>query len=265
MDKRFVVSTWNATSEPQQTVWRAMHQCYNQGFNPDNTLIDEWSEEEYGNKIVKHLLAGDRGHYGCLEHPSITFEVGFFPHTVIQQLRTHRVGVTFDVQSFRYTGKQIVEVGEELLNRFGGTPDSGQIIDNFDEVYNILDLLFYITKEITSDRGHWKGTENDLWLLNLQELNTFSQAVDGYYHLVEERDIPYQVARNIIPYAIRQHFSFSVNARSLMHILDLRAKANAQYEIRCLCDLLMVEFEKWMPQVASWYNEKRWQKARLAP
>ena len=30
----------------------------------------------------------------------------------MQQARTHRVGVSFDVQSFRYTGKQFVEVIE---------------------------------------------------------------------------------------------------------------------------------------------------------
>jgi len=30
--------------------------------------------------------------------------VGLVPHSVMQQARTHRVGVSFDVQSMRYTG-----------------------------------------------------------------------------------------------------------------------------------------------------------------
>ena len=34
----------------------------------------------------------------CLEHPQITFNVGYFPHSMMQQVRTHRVGVSFDVQ-----------------------------------------------------------------------------------------------------------------------------------------------------------------------
>jgi thymidylate synthase (FAD) len=31
---------------------------------------------------------------------------------MMQQVRTHRVGVSFDVQSFRYTGQRIVNVAE---------------------------------------------------------------------------------------------------------------------------------------------------------
>jgi thymidylate synthase (FAD) len=34
----------------------------------------------------------------CLEHPQIVFNVGWFPHSTMQQIRTHRVGVSFDVQ-----------------------------------------------------------------------------------------------------------------------------------------------------------------------
>jgi thymidylate synthase (FAD) len=55
------------------------------------------------------------------------------------------------------------------------------------------------------------------------------------------------------------------NVRSLMHFLDLRAKLDAQLEIQALCELMMVEFEKWTPAIAAYYKEKRWGKARLAP
>jgi thymidylate synthase (FAD) len=34
----------------------------------------------------------------CLEHPQIVFNCGYFPHSVMQQARTHRTGVSFDVQ-----------------------------------------------------------------------------------------------------------------------------------------------------------------------
>jgi thymidylate synthase (FAD) len=72
-----------------------MHQDYSENFVFDE---DPPSESEAGALIVKHLLAGERGHYGPLEHPAITFNVGGFPHSVMQQARTHRVGVSFDVQ-----------------------------------------------------------------------------------------------------------------------------------------------------------------------
>jgi thymidylate synthase (FAD) len=50
-----------------------------------------------------------------------------------------------------------------------------------------------------------------------------------------------------------------------MHFFDLRSKADAQDEIRDLCELLMTEFEGWMPELAAWYKANRYGKARLAP
>ena len=67
-----------------------------------------WPDEAKAGEIcVKRLLAGERGHYGPLEHAQIVLNVGWFPHSVMQQARTHRVGVSFDVQSMRYTGDRI--------------------------------------------------------------------------------------------------------------------------------------------------------------
>jgi len=41
--------------------------------------------------------------------------VGWFPHSVMQQARTHRVGVSFDVQSMRYTGERICRAARSEL------------------------------------------------------------------------------------------------------------------------------------------------------
>ncbi|MEO0968443.1 MAG: FAD-dependent thymidylate synthase [Cyanobacteria bacterium J06639_18] len=94
---RFRVEVITKTPNPQQVVYAAMHQDYT-----DNFVFDELdrfpSESKCGELIVKRLLAGERGHYGPLEHPQIVFNCGYFPHSVMQQARTHRVGVSFDVQ-----------------------------------------------------------------------------------------------------------------------------------------------------------------------
>lgn len=96
MDK-FRVELIAATPNPQQVIWAAMHQDYSEDLVWDRR--DKFPDEiRAGALVVKHLLAGDRGHYGCLEHPQITLNVGYFPHSMMQQLRTHRVGVSFDVQ-----------------------------------------------------------------------------------------------------------------------------------------------------------------------
>ena len=95
MDPYFRVEVLNRTEHPQTLCWWAMHQDYSEEFAFDENPP---SEPEAGALVVKHLLAGERGHYGPLEHPSITFACGWFPHSVMQQARTHRVGVSFDVQ-----------------------------------------------------------------------------------------------------------------------------------------------------------------------
>jgi thymidylate synthase (FAD) len=57
----------------------------------------------------------------------------------------------------------------------------------------------------------------------------------------------------------------SVNVRSLMHLLDLRAKEDAQLECQWFCELLLAQFKMWCPEVAEWYLKNRWKKAKLAP
>lgn len=94
---RFRVAVISQTPNPQQVVYAAMHQDYSENFVADERST--WPDEEKaGEVIVKRLLAGERGHYGPLEHPQIVLNCGFFPHSVMQQARTHRVGISFDVQ-----------------------------------------------------------------------------------------------------------------------------------------------------------------------
>jgi thymidylate synthase (FAD) len=94
---RFRVEVLAKTPNPQQVIYAAMHQDYTEAFVYDERL-DFPSEEACGELIIKRLLAGDRGHFGPMEHPQIVFNCGYFPHSVMQQARTHRVGVSFDVQ-----------------------------------------------------------------------------------------------------------------------------------------------------------------------
>ena len=95
--ERFRVEVIAKTPNPQQVIYAAMHQDYTDKFVSDDR--ESWpSESAAGEIIVKRLLAGERGHYGPLEHVQIVFNCGYFPHSVMQQARTHRVGISFDVQ-----------------------------------------------------------------------------------------------------------------------------------------------------------------------
>ncbi|NJM76130.1 MAG: hypothetical protein HC852_10460 [Acaryochloridaceae cyanobacterium RU_4_10] len=96
MDPRFKVEVISQTPNPQQVIYAGMHQDYAEGFvyNELNQIPDE---AKAGDLIVKYLLQGNRGHYGPFEHPQFVLNFGYFPHSVMQQVRTHR-NVSFDVQ-----------------------------------------------------------------------------------------------------------------------------------------------------------------------
>ena len=85
------------------------------------------------------------------------------------------------------------------------------------------------------------------------------------FKLALDRGMSEEHARDLIPYAIRQHFVVSFSLRALMHFLDLRSKRDAQQEIQQMCDLIWPHFEAWSPAIAAWYASTRLHKARLAP
>ena len=240
MDK-FRVETIVATPNPQQLVWAAMHQDYSEDFVWDKK--DKFPDEaKAGELIVKHLLSGNRGHYGCIEHPQITFNVGYFPHSMMQQVRTHRVGISFDVQSFRYTGSRIIDVVE-------GKRD-------VEDVFYLRPVDNYTNRQ--GKRYLYSEEQRQ------QDLKWCIEACKLYQQRISE-GLSEEHARSLIPFDARQNFVMSCNARSLMHLLDLRWKKDAQLEAQKLCELLYLHFEAWMPALAHWYKENRAQKARLSP
>jgi thymidylate synthase (FAD) len=241
MDRLFTVEVISQTVNPQQTIYAAMHQDYAEGF--------VWAErdrfpteEKSGEVVVKQLLAGNRGHYGPLEHPQITLNCGFFPHSTMQQMRTHRVGVSFDVQSFRYTGHRIIEVAE-------GKRD-------VEEVFYLRPLGAY------SDRQgkRYEYTE----AIRQEDLAWCLEGCKRYQERINQ-GFSEEHARGLIPFDVRQHWVLSANVRSMLHLLDLRWKLDAQLEAQQLCELMWEPFKEWVPAIATWYEANRLKKAKLSP
>lgn len=247
MDPLFRVEIISSAVSPQQIIYAAMHQDYAEGFVWDE--FDRFPDENRaGELIVKNLLAGNRGHFGPLEHPQIVLNCGWFPHSTMQQIRTHRVGVSFDVQSFRYTGKRIYDAGQ----RFKVTGDM-----------SIIDEIFYLRPVGTySDRQGCHYSYDEDW--RNEDLKLAADAAVKYFTDVSLGKSE-EHARGLIPFDVRQHWIMSANVRSLMHLLDLRWKLDAQLECQQLCDLIWPHFENWVPSIAAWYKSNRAQKARLAP
>ncbi|NEO85620.1 MAG: FAD-dependent thymidylate synthase [Spirulina sp. SIO3F2] len=238
---RFRIELIAAMPNPQQVIWAAMHQDYSEDLVWDGR--DGFpSEEKAGELVIKHLLKGDRGHYGPLEHPQIVVNVGYFPHSMMQQVRTHRVGVSFDVQSNRYTGSRICDVinGKREL----------------EDVFYLRPVGKYTNRQGKKYEYTLEQREQDLaWCL--EACKRYDQ------HL--ENGMSEEQARSIIPFDVRQHFVLSCNVRSLMHLLDLRWKKDAQLEAQKFSELLYKQFEAWAPEIAQWYLTSRAKKAKLSP
>lgn len=241
MDPFFRVEVINATANPNLTAYLAMHQDYSENFVYNEIQDMTIDERKAGEIIVRRLLKAK--HFGPLEHNSIVFNVGWFPHSVMQQARTHRVACSFDVQSFRYTGHRIIRVA------LGELPA--------EEVFYLRPTGFY-----TDRQGHkYEYTKE----LRDNHLDLCISAAQTYMDNVEKHGMSEEHARSLIPFDTRQHFVVSFNARSLMHFMDLRAMKDAQLEIQQMCELMWPHFIQWMPEVAEWYETNRKGKNQLAP
>ena len=297
IDKHFQVEVISQMPIPQRVIYAAMHQDYSEKFVWDElttrklpqsicqgdvlmpTLASAdspfpvWngaSEEGCGEIIIDNLLKGGRGHYGPLEHAQIVFNVGWFPHSTMQQIRTHRVGVSFDVQSFRYTGSRIANLGEmfqSMIDRWANDVEHALYGETDEWCYDLaekVESVFYL-RPIGEyiDRQGKKYTYSEQQ--RQEDIVIAAQASVHYNRRVNYQGFSEEHARGLIPFDVRQHWVMSANVRSLMHLLDLRWKKDAQLEAQQLCDLIWPHFEAWVPEVAQWYKENRAKKARLAP
>lgn len=240
VDPRFRVELINATLDPQCTAWVAMHQDYSERF-----VFEEAAppEVEAGHIVVKHLLAGERGHYGPLEHAQIVLACGFFPHSVMQQARTHRIGCSFDVQSLRYTGSRVCAAARGELH--------------LEDVFYLRPVGNYIDRQ----GKRYEYSEQHRY----EDLEQLRAIAWHYLRRVEHSGFAEEHARGLLAFDVRQHFIVSFTLRALLHFMDLRAKRDAQLEITQLCDLIWPHLESWAPEIASWYRTHRLHKARLAP
>lgn len=238
LDPLFAVQTLAATPAPQTLIYLGLHQDYSEDTVWDATPP---TEDRCGEISIRRLLDGKRGHYGPLEAPQISFNVCGFPHTVMQQARTHRIA-SFDVQSGRYTGNRIVDVANGSRT--------------VEEVFYLRPVGNYSDREGKKYTYHAFQRAADLDLCQQFAHHYASRIIEGFS---EEH------ARDLCPYAIRQHFVVSFNMRSLMHFLSVRGKLDAQLEIRELADLMLQEFKVWAPEIAGWYEANLHQKALLAP
>lgn len=222
------LTTIAATPNPGRSAWVALHQCVSQGIAVDETK--DWSEDRYWGAVIRHAL--ELGHYGIIESQFITLNCSGFPHHTMVQLRTHR-HLTFDVQSFRYTGDEYIL-------------ESGLHEKEVDEK---IERLFYI-RNVGDRYGNCTLTELQLAYLKKQ----YRAQMVGYTRLINE-GLPREVARAALGDDRVQNFVVGGSLRAFLHLFKLRGKANAQTECRLFTDLLRKRIDEWVggPELLDWY------------
>lgn len=175
--------------------------------------------------LIRQLLR--REHYGPFEHAHIQFHVKGMSRVTMAQLTRHR-HMSFDIQSMRYVDFEDADVA--------------------------------VPKSLT-DPGHFSRDEGQVEMserTRKRMLAVFErqveQSVTAYNNMVEA-GVPKEDARYILPLGAKVNVVFSGNLRTMLHVLNMRSRANAQWEIRDLCDKLGEHIDEWAPRTAEYFEE----------
>lgn len=280
VDPHFSVRLVDSTRNPQQTIYAALHQCYDEGFvaeelyDEENNWASSLSSEKCGDIAVRRLLAGNRGHWGPIEDAYLVMLCGYFPHSVVVQARTHR-HLSFNVQSFRYSGQRLVKLGRLLiawlaeqfpidnLSAIAADLYSGRADEFIVENLELINRLFYFRQagEQYLDREGNRYLYTDRLLMEdvydcLWDACRYAQKVDG--------GMAPEHARDGIGQGTRQHFLFSGSLRSFCHLRMVRHTADVQPEAQQWCELVWQQTRLFAPEICGWVDDNL-QKMRLAP
>src|SRR5688500_8222407 len=170
-------------------------------------------------KLINYLMKHKHG--TPFEHNLFTFSV-HAPIFVAREWMRHRIG-SFNEKSGRYA---------ELEDTFW-TPVVWRTPDPNNKQGSI-------PRPVSLANSQWTWYNHDL----LDK--SYRQSYDTYQELIRQ-GVAREQARAVLPLGIYTDFVWSINARSLMHFLNLRRAENAQFEIREYTPELEELFRQEMP------------------
>lgn len=181
---------------------------------------------------------------------------------LIGYLMKNRHGTPFEHNSFMFKVKAPIFVFREWHRHRIAS------INEWSARYSKLEPDFYIpamddVRERIGKPGHYKyvpiGFPEDRSFATQLE-NHCKMSFDRYEHSLEVGIAP-ELARCFLPVNIYSQMYWTVNARSLMNFLSLRAAETAQYEIRVYAEAMEDIFKQCMPITAAAFVEN----GRVAP
>jgi thymidylate synthase (FAD) len=240
-----------ATENPEELVCLGARNDYMSEWVGDRSFEDamvgvegETTDEQIANFVAKLLK---RGHYGPFEHPSATFAIEGASRSCMAQLTRHR-HASFDVQSMRYVAFDDVDPADVEDGEMVVTPPSATDPDWVGRNQDVGD----VDEEMVEER-------EEVFRRSVRE------SVEDYQELLD-LGMPPEDARFVLPIGTEVNIVVTLNPRSLMHIADMRAAADAQWEIRELTEQLLDIAAEWCPHTFEYYeSEMKHRKNRLAP
>lgn len=155
---------------------------------------------EADKKILTTLIQS--GHETPFEQTFLQFHVKL-PIFVARQWMRHRVGVSYNEQSARYTH---------------------------------MEQEFYIPAEWRiSDSKYRTCSEQEKLVTDDQARSIYANALSACsqaYEALLKKGVPRELARGVLPVSLYTQFVFACNMRSLFHFAQLRADSHAQWEIQ---------------------------------
>jgi len=245
------VELLEATDDPERVICTAARNDYMGDWVGDTPFEEVMADvegdtlAERQETLIGHLLS--HGHYGPFEHAQATFAVRGVSRSCMAQITRHR-HVSFDVQSMRYVAFDDVDPADVREGEMVVVPPSA-------------------TDPDWIGRNQDSGAVDEETAAAREEIfrDTVADAVESYQDLLD-LGMPPEDARFVLPIGTEVNMVMSMNARMLMHVADMRAAADAQWEIRELTESILDLAAEWCPITFEYYEENmKRRKNRLAP
>lgn len=183
--------------------------------------------EALDKKLIEYLLA--HGHFSPFEHSVFEFHIKC-PIFVARQWMRHRIA-SYNEISARYT--------------------------------EVHDEFYFPAAFRAQDRSNRQGSLASSSLDQKKLLAIYDKAIKSSYASYKElldAGAAREMARMVLPVAQYTQFYWSINARSLLNFISLRADSHAQWEIRRYAEAIQEMFRAKMPWTWEAYaklNEKK--------
>lgn len=211
------------TPNPQLTVACSAKLCYSS--SDINSLKDSLTDEKV-NSFLEML--NEIGHESPIEHASFTFGIEGVSRSLLAQITRHRMA-SFSVQSQRYVSEKSFEFV---------IPPEIEAIPQAKELY---------LKAMEDDQKQYDQLAEILTLKHTEDFIKSGKDEKTAKRLASKK--AQEDARFVLPNACTTKMICTMNARSLLNFFKHRCCHRAQWEIRELADLMLIEVKKVAPVI----------------